>query len=64
MTMSRASYELLGLISKECPPMFKSHVDELVLIMADRKNELLSEAGLRGLASVCKADPGSAPSEK
>ena len=64
MTPARAAYELLGMISKECPPMFKSHVAELVLIMGDKKNELLAEAGLRGLASVCKADPESAPAEK
>lgn len=64
MSPSRAAFELLGLISKECPPMYKSHIAELVIVMADKKNELLSEAGLRGLASVCKADPESASADK
>jgi sister-chromatid-cohesion protein PDS5 len=44
--------------------MFKSHVSELIIVMADKKNALLSEAALRGLAAVCKADPSAVPDDK
>ena len=63
-TPAQAAYALLALISKECSPMYKTHVAELVIVMSDKKNDLLSEAGLQGLASVCKADPDSAPADK
>lgn len=44
--------------------MYRSHVTELVIVMADKKNEKLSEAGLRGLASVCKAEQTAVPEDK
>jgi sister-chromatid-cohesion protein PDS5 len=62
--MSRSAFELFAFMAKECPPMLKSHVPELVIVMSDKKNALLSEAALRGLASVCKAHPESAPDDK
>jgi sister-chromatid-cohesion protein PDS5 len=61
---SQAASQLLALIAKEGAPMFKSHVAELVIVMADRKNEKLAEVALQGLAAVCKADPEAAPEDR
>lgn len=55
---------LVYTIAKHGAPMFKSHIPELMLVMADKKNERLSEAALQALAAVCKADPESAPTEE
>lgn len=55
---------LLRLIAKEGAPMFKSHVPELVLIMGDKKNTVLSEAGLQALAAVSKWDKTAGPSDE
>jgi sister-chromatid-cohesion protein PDS5 len=44
--------------------MFKSHVTELIIVMADKKNERLSEAALKALAAVCKTDPDAVPEDK
>lgn len=43
--------------------MFKSHVAELGLIMGDKKNEALAEAGLQAFAAVCKVDEEVSPSD-
>lgn len=43
--------------------MYKSHVPELVLIMGDKRNTQLAEAGLQGLAAVVKCDKTAAPSD-
>jgi sister-chromatid-cohesion protein PDS5 len=44
--------------------MFKSHVTELVIVMGDKKNERLSEAALKALAAVSKADDTAVPEDK
>lgn len=62
--ISLAAYRLLRLIAKECPPMYRTHVSELVIVMGDKKNDRLAEAALRGLAAVCKADPEAVPDDK
>ena len=61
--MTTIAYRLLGLLAKECPPMYKSHVTELVIVMGDKKNERLSEVALKGLAAVCRADPEAVPED-
>lgn len=53
---TQAARDLLRLIAKEGAPMYQSHVPELVIIMGDKKNALLSEAGLQALAAVSKWD--------
>lgn len=58
-----AAGKLMSLIAKECPPMFKSHVPELVIVMSN-KNDRLSEVALQALAAVCKMEPESAPDER
>lgn len=54
----------LGLIAKHCAPMYKSHVPELVIIIGDKKNDILVEVGLQGLAAVCKWDADCGPTDK
>lgn len=44
--------------------MYKSHVAELVIVMADKKNEKLAEMALQALAAVSKADPSCAPDDR
>lgn len=61
--VSEAAREWLRLIAKEGAPMYKSHVAELGIIMGDKKNEALAEAGLQALAAVCKVDEGVAPGD-
>jgi sister-chromatid-cohesion protein PDS5 len=43
--------------------MYKSHIKELVIVMGDRKNEVLAEAGLQALSAVCKVDEELAPTD-
>lgn len=62
--MTTVARDLLRLIAKEGAPMFKSHIPELVLIMGDKKNSTLSEAGLQALAAVSKWDKTGAPSDE
>lgn len=62
--ISAAAFRLLGLLAKECPPMYKSHVSELIIVMGDKKNERLSEAALKALAAVCKTDESAVPEDK
>jgi sister-chromatid-cohesion protein PDS5 len=59
-----AARRLMVLIAKEGAPMFKPHMAELALVMADRRNVTLSTTALQALSAVCKADPSSAPSDK
>ncbi|ORY30387.1 armadillo-type protein [Naematelia encephala] len=59
-----AAARFLALMAKECPPMFKPHIAELVIVMGDKKNEKLSEVALQALAAVCKLDPEYAPDER
>jgi sister-chromatid-cohesion protein PDS5 len=62
--ISTVARDFLHLIAKEGAPMFKSHVPELVLIMGDKKNTALSEAGLQALAAVSKWDKTAAPADE
>ncbi len=61
--VTAAAARLLSLIAKECAPMFKTHVAELVIVMADKKSEKLSQMALQALAAVCKADPSCGPDD-
>ena len=54
---AEASYQLLKLMAKECPPMLKSHMAELGIVAFDKRNERLSEIGLMGMAAVVKFEP-------
>lgn len=54
----------LAFIAKECAPMYKSHVDELVIIINDKRNDKLVEVGVQALAAVSKSNPGSGPTDK
>ncbi|WVN89440.1 uncharacterized protein L203_104663 [Cryptococcus depauperatus CBS 7841] len=63
-TSASAAAFFLSLIAKECPPMLKSHIQELVAAAADRKNERLIEMGFQALASVCKIYPELTPEDK
>lgn len=58
------SARYLDFIAKECAPMYKSHVDELVIIINDKRNDKLVEVGLQALAAVSKSNPGSGPTDK
>lgn len=62
-TSAETAAKLLKLIAKEGAPMYKSHVDELVIIM-DAKDKMLSEVGLQALAAVCKWNSVTAPTDK
>ncbi|TYJ51869.1 hypothetical protein B9479_007542 [Cryptococcus floricola] len=53
----------LVVIAKECAPMYKTHVAELVACISDKKNTKLVEVALQGLAAVSKVYPDVAPSE-
>ncbi|KAK8847427.1 hypothetical protein IAR55_005285 [Kwoniella newhampshirensis] len=59
-----AAGRLLSTLAKEGPPMFKSHVPELVIVLSEKKNEKLVEVALQALAAVCKVYPEIAPSER
>lgn len=61
--MTQVARDLLRLIAKEGAPMYQSHVPELVLIMGDKKNTVLSEAGLQALGAVSKWNQSAGPSE-
>ncbi|OXM77000.1 sister chromatid cohesion protein PDS5 [Cryptococcus neoformans Bt63] len=61
--IASAAAQFLGLMAKEGPPMYKSHVQELVAAVADKKNGRLVEIGFQGLAAVCKVYPEIAPSD-
>ncbi|WVQ76020.1 hypothetical protein IAR50_005656 [Cryptococcus sp. DSM 104548] len=58
-----AASRFLVVIAKECPPMFKTHVAELVACTADKKNPKLVEVALQGLAAVSKVCPDVAPND-
>lgn len=58
-----AAARILKVISKECPPMFKDYVPQLVIVMTD-KNVRLSVVALRALASICKVDPSTSPDDR
>ncbi|XAO21334.1 hypothetical protein I312_100083 [Cryptococcus bacillisporus CA1280] len=62
-SIASAAAQFLGLMAKEGPPMYKSHVQELVAAIADKKNGRLMEIGFQGLAAVCKVYPDLAPSD-
>ncbi|KAL7420002.1 Sister chromatid cohesion protein pds5 [Cryptotrichosporon argae] len=53
----------LALIAKECAPMYKSHVPELVVTIHDKKRHKLVEVAFQALAAVCKWDRDSAPKD-
>ncbi|KAK1921574.1 armadillo-type protein [Papiliotrema laurentii] len=59
-----ASAKLLSLIAKECPPMFVTHVPELLICMGQKKNEKLVEVSLQALAAVCRYDREVAPKDR
>jgi sister-chromatid-cohesion protein PDS5 len=61
---SQLATHYLGLISKHCSPMFKSHVPHLVVIVNDKKNDSLVETGLEALAAVTKWEKASSPAQK
>lgn len=63
-SIASAAAQFLGLMAKEGPPMYKSHVQELVAAVVDKKNGRLMEIGFQGLAAVCKVYPELAPSDK
>lgn len=58
-----AAYNLLRLIAKECPPMFTTHVNELLIVMSDKKNDKLAEVALQALAAVARVAPDSVSSD-
>lgn len=62
--MSDAAHHLLSLMAKECAPMFKSHADELVIVIGEKKNEQLVEVGLQALAAVVKVNADWGPSDR
>lgn len=59
----RVAARFLGLLSKECPPMYIAHVPELLVAIGQQKNEKLVEISLQALASVCKYQPSVAPKD-
>lgn len=63
LAIADAAARILTVISKECPPMFKDFVPQLVIAMTD-KNERPSEVALRALAAICKIDPKASPEDR
>lgn len=61
---AEAAYQFLRLMAKECAPMFKSHVDELMIVVGEKRNEKLVEVGLQALAAVVKVDADWGPSDR
>lgn len=62
--IASAAAQFLGLMAKEGPPMYKSHVQKLVAAVEDKKNDRLVEIGFQGLAAVCKIYPEVAPTDR
>lgn len=62
--VSEIAARYLALIAKECAPMYKSHVDQLVIAMNDKKNDTLVEVALQSLAALCKLDKDAGPKDK
>lgn len=62
--LTAVAARFLSRIAKECAPMYKSHVSELVITMADKRNAKLAEVALQALAAVCKADPSACPDDR
>ncbi len=62
--LAAVAARFLSLIAKECAPMFKNHVAELLIVMADKSNDKLAEVALQALAAVCKADPACCPDDR
>lgn len=62
--IAEISKRYLSLIAKECPPMYKSHVDQLVVAINDKKNDVLVEVALQALAALCKLDKDARPKDK
>ncbi|KAJ3999568.1 armadillo-type protein [Lentinula boryana] len=48
---------LLTNIAKFCPPLLKPHVDEIITVVEDGKNDKTVVVGLQALASLVKLDP-------
>ena len=44
--------------------MYHNHVGELVIVMADQKNEKLAEVALQSLAAVSRADQAISPDDR
>lgn len=62
--IAAVSSRYLAFIAKECAPMYKAHIDQLVIVINDKKNDKLIELGLQALAAVSKSNPGSGPKDK
>ncbi|BEI99615.1 hypothetical protein CcaverHIS631_0406580 [Cutaneotrichosporon cavernicola] len=58
------SARFLTFVAKECAPMYKDHIDELKIIINDRRNNTLVEVAVQALAVVTKWNPESGPSDK
>ncbi|KIK70195.1 hypothetical protein GYMLUDRAFT_150761 [Collybiopsis luxurians FD-317 M1] len=54
---------LLMQIAKFCPALFKPHVEDLITVVEDAKNDTAVSVGLQALASVAKLDPVLIPME-
>lgn len=59
----QSAARFLSLIAKECPPMFTTHVPELLVGMGQQKNAKLVEVSLQALAAVSKYEEKAAPKD-
>ncbi|RXK35355.1 hypothetical protein M231_07377 [Tremella mesenterica] len=62
--IAAASFRILKLIAKECAPMYRDYVQQLVIVMNEKKNDRLCETALRALSAICKVEPESAPQDR
>ncbi|KAK4687777.1 sister chromatid cohesion protein PDS5, partial [Tremellales sp. Uapishka_1] len=62
-TVDAASH-FLYLIGKEGAPMFRNHIDELLIVINDKRNQKMAEVAMQGLAAVCKVDRNCAPTDR
>ncbi|TXT14456.1 uncharacterized protein COLE_00649 [Cutaneotrichosporon oleaginosum] len=62
--VGQLSARFLALIAKDCAPMYKTHIDQLQIVINDRKNAKLVEIAIQALAAVTKWDPEAGPSDK
>ncbi|GMK53875.1 hypothetical protein CspeluHIS016_0104610 [Cutaneotrichosporon spelunceum] len=58
------SARFLTLVAKECAPMYKDHIDELKIVLNDRRNNALVEVAIQALAAVTKWNPECGPTDK
>ncbi|WVF69779.1 hypothetical protein IAT40_004558 [Kwoniella sp. CBS 6097] len=60
---ANAAAKLLAIIAKDGAPMFKTHTNQLAIVVMDKKNDKLVEVAFQALAAVCKVYPEVAPNE-